>query len=62
MKLFSQYLKNIMINFPIGHKLHQLASSQLLEVLRFERDGDGPSLAATIESWGLDPLDFDVVF
>lgn len=60
MKLFSQFLKNITINFPIGHGDYQRASSQLGRVLRLEAEGNEAELVKFIESWGLDPLNYSV--
>lgn len=60
MKLFSQFLKNIMTNFPVGHGDYQRASCQLGRVLRFEAESDEAALVRIIESWGLDPLNYSV--
>lgn len=60
MKLFSQYLKNVIRNFPPNHAFNLLAMSQLEDVLRFERECDGPSIETYILEWALDPLDYEL--
>lgn len=55
MKL-SRFLQNIMSNFPIGHKLSCLATSQLSEVLRAEWRRDNTYIAQVCEAWDLDPM------
>lgn len=59
MKL-SRFLQNIITNFPIGHKLSSLATSQLSEVLRAEWRRDNSYIATVCESWDLDPMYYTV--
>lgn len=57
MKL-SCFLRNVMSNFPIGHRLSCLATSQLAKAMRAEWSGDDLVIIEICKVWDLDPLPY----
>lgn len=56
----SQFLKNIITNYPIGHSKSEAALRDLDRALVAERRSRVDILLIIAEEWSLDPLCFDL--
>lgn len=56
----SQYLRNLMSNFPVGHDSSSKAMRYLSQTLAAEERCDHSTLYQIAEEFGLDPILFNV--